>query len=456
MIYQLIEGQGYEPRGSALTLLTCHNQEAIISGPSETGKTTAALMRLHILAWKYPGLQGAIARKVRRSIYASTLQTYRRILGPESPVAVYGGQEPSWFDYPNGSRLIVAGLDDPGKLLSSEFDIIYVSQAEELAQGDWEVLLTRVTGRAGHMPYGQLLGDCNPGAPGHWIKQRANEGKLALLESRHEDNPVLYDDAGGLTEQGARTLAVLDSLSGVRLARLRFGRWVSAEGQIYTDYDSAVHLIDPIPLPGDWRRIRAVDFGLEHPFACLWLAQAPQSDDLYVYRQLYKTGRTVAEHAGTILAHSSGQWFEATVCDHDAEDRLTLARAGIPNIAARKPVLAGIGRVQDRLKARKLFIFRNSLIEADQVLVAKHLPFALEQEFESWVWANNATREVPIKINDHGLDALRYAVMYFDGGGDGAAGAPALPAQSRAARLPGREPLAQPVWRKTPPQRIGR
>jgi phage terminase large subunit len=102
-------------------------------------------------------------------------------------------------------------MDRPGKVLSGERDGIYVNQAEELTLEDWETLTTRTTGRGAVTDVPMLFGDCNPGPPSHWILNRPS---LDVLSSSHEDNPTLYDAAGQITDQGRRSMAILDALSG--------------------------------------------------------------------------------------------------------------------------------------------------------------------------------------------------------------------------------------------------
>jgi phage terminase large subunit len=142
---------------------------------------------------------------------------------------------------------------------------------------------------------------------------------------------------------------------------------------------------------------------------------------MYRYREIYMTGRTVATHAKQIVALSEGETIEETVCDHDAEDRQTLVENGIPNIAAKKDVLQGIGKVQDRLSKQadgrpRLFLLRDSLVEVDQELKANHSPTCTEEEIDSYIWKNSSRREEPVKENDHGCDGIRYMTMYLDGG----------------------------------------
>lgn len=431
-IYQIIETTdnsplAYQPFGGAADLWLCKAHEVILSGPAETGKTRGALEKLNALLWKYPGAQAVMVRKQYSDMPGSCIQTWeKKVLGDslsdDGPVFKYGGERPYFYDYINRSRLWVGGLDKPGKVLSSERDFIYVNQAEELELGDWETITTRATGRAGNAPYAQVFGDCNPGPRNHWILERVQAGKLKLFYSRHEDNPTLFDPITGLiTEQGKRTLEVLDGLTGVRYSRLRKGLWVSAEGQIYSDYDPTIHLIDRFEIPVDWRKIRVIDFGLVHPFVCGWWA-VDHDGRMYLYRQIYMTGRTVSTHAQLIKDLSAGEAIETTVCDHDAEDRQTLAENGIPNIPAKKDVLQGIGKVQDRLKRQidgkpRLCILRNSLVEIDQGLKLERKPYRVEDEFDSYVWANTQ-KEQPKKEYDDGMDMCRYAVQYLDGGDD--------------------------------------
>ncbi len=427
--YKIVEApanstiEAYQPYGAVADLWLCRSHESIIAGPAETGKTRGALELLNLLLWKYPGTQAVMIRKVYADMPGTCIQTWEKkvlgdSLGDNGPITKYGGEKPQFYDYPNKSRLWVGGLDNPGKTLSSERDFAYINQAEELELTDWETLTTRVTGRAGNAPYTRVFGDCNPGSRTHWILERANENKLTLLHSRHEDNPTLFDPVTKeITSQGQVTLSILDNLTGLRHSRLRLGQWVSAQGQIY-DYDPAIHLIDPLPIPPDWRRFRCIDFGLKHPFVCGWWA-VDHDERLYIYRQIYMTGRTVATHSKQINQLSGNERIEETVCDHDAEDRQTLAENGIPNIAAKKDVLWGIGKVQDRLKKQvdgkpRLFIFKNSLVEVDQLLKLERRPYAVEQEFDGYIWTNT-TKEQPVKQYDDGMDMTRYACAFVDG-----------------------------------------
>ena len=132
-MYQILAGEGiadadYTPRGGCKELIYDHSPEVIVEGPAETGKTLAACWKLHLLASKYPQSQWVIVRKIQRDLYGSVLQTWERVI-KGAPVTPYGGEKPEKYQYNNGATVWVAGMDNPGKVLSSERDGMYVNQA---------------------------------------------------------------------------------------------------------------------------------------------------------------------------------------------------------------------------------------------------------------------------------------------------------------------------------------
>lgn len=301
---------------------------------------------------------------------------------------------------------------------------MYVNQVEELSLSDWETITTRTTGRAGHVNFGGMtFGDCNPGAASHWILKRES---LKLLYSRHEDNPRLYDASGALTARGTRSMQILDALTGVRKERLRHGRWVNVEGAVY-DLDPVLHEIDAFPIPAEWQRYRVIDFGYTNPFVCQWWA-VDGDGRMYLYREIYMTQRTVRVHAARINALSGDERYVFTISDHDAEDRATLDECGIPTVPADKEISPGIQDVQERLKVAgdgrpRLFLVRGALVERDGRLAEAHKPVCTREEFDVYIWPHaqdgKAIKEIPVKDNDHGMDAARYMARFLKTGGSG-------------------------------------
>lgn len=429
----------YEPRGAAHDLFAARDPEILASGPAGTGKSMACLMKVHLMCLANPLMRAAIIRKTQTSLASTALKTWREQVAGEAITAgivrYYGGSaaEPPQYVYENGARVLIIGMDRPSRIMSSELDVAYVQEATELTVDDWEAITTRL--RNGRIPSGlhQLIADCNPDAPTHWLLERCQSGKTRMLESRHEDNPMLFDDAGAITERGQAYLSILDGLTGVRYQRLRRGLWVAAEGIIFEEFDPAVHVVDRFPIPQDWARYWSIDFGFVHPFVLQCWAEDPDGR-LYLYRELYRTGRTVDQHANDILkivTRADGTWKEPKpqiiVCDHDAENRRRFEQVlGQSTKPADKRVLHGIQLVQERMRAAadgrpRMFFLRDSVVYRDPELVNARKPAATVEELPGYIWLPDGTgrattKEQPLKKDDDGADAMRYLIVARDPG----------------------------------------
>lgn len=462
----------YAPRGAALELLQSTDPEVLISGPAGTGKSRACLEKILLIALNRPGSAHLIVRKTYKSLTNTVLKTWREWVAPEVIASGacwwYGGssEKPPGYYFENGSVINIAGMDDPTKVMSAEYDTVYIAEATELNEDHWDKLGTRL--RNGRVKYHRLIADCNPSHPQHWLKQRCDNGQTKMLNSVHVDNPRLSSDGETIdTEEGIAYMSRLDNMVGYNRSRLRDGLWVAAEGIVYGDvFDEAKHLIDPPAdwevLPGigpippvEWQRLWAVDFGYTNPFVCQFWAVRPTDGALFLYREVYYTQRLVEEHAAKILKQcvawsgkgeepemsrltrgedivkliNSGhlEWVDAkpreVICDHDAEDRATLKKhLGKSTRPAYKAVETGIEAVQSRYKRDLLFIVKGALVEKDPKLVKTKQPTCTAEEIPGYTYPEladiNADKkprdEKPKKVRDHGQDAKRYVVARCD------------------------------------------
>lgn len=435
----------YEPWGAAQRLFKERGDEVVISGPAGTGKSRAALEKVHLMCLLNPGMRALVVRKTLASLTATGLVTWREKVVREglayNVLTYYGGssQEPAQYRYANGSVVIMGGMDKAMKVMSSEYDLIFVQEATELTENDWESLTTRL--RNGKVSFQQLLADCNPDRPTHWLKQRSDKGQCLMIHAQHTDNPVLYTATGEMTVAGESYMAKLDALTGVRKERLRHGRWAASDGLVYDGFDPAVHLVDSFPVPDEWPRWWSIDFGYTHPFVCQMWAEDPDGR-LYLYREVFMTQKTVDQHCETIAKKVMkaakkevgrpwiGTWREprpqAVICDHDAEGRATFEREmGLVTKAANKKVTEGIQAVQQRLripdgeKKPRLFLMRDALVERDRNLDDAKAPCCTADEMVGYIWDSSAgeqLKETPRKLEDDGMDALRYVVAERDMG----------------------------------------
>lgn len=408
----------FDPLPWQVAPFRCTDPVVLLTGSAGGGKSRLAAEKVHGYCLRYPGAVAICLRKRREFASKSVVYALKEVQGDDPRVAFHAGD--NMFNYENGSRIFVAGMGDDNQRQAlrsingdGSADIIWGEEANALIEDDHNELLARRRGKAA--PWRQIIYSTNPDVPTHWIKRRLMDGGEAT---------VFYSNASDNTHNPDDYIDTLNSLSGVLHMRLALGQWVQAEGVVYEDWNEAIHVIDPFPIPSYWRRFRVVDFGYTNPFVCQWWA-VDQDGRMYRYREIYMSKRTVKVHARQINELSVGEHIEQTVTDHDAEDRATLNEEGIYSQNAAKDVSPGIQAVMQRLRPGhdgkpRIFFFRNALVEVDETLDAARKPLCTEQEFPGYVWQHDTSgkpvKEEPVKVNDHGMDTARYAVMYVDGG----------------------------------------
>jgi PBSX family phage terminase large subunit len=428
----------YQPHGTCVELFKFRGPEVLFAGPAGTGKSRACLEKLHLMALRNPNLRGLIVRKTLASLGSTALVTFENQVALEHLAAGemkwFGGspKEAACYKYRNGSVIVVGGMDKSMKIMSSEYDIVYVQEATELTESDWEAITTRL--RNNRVSFQQLMADANPDVPTHWLKIRCDTGKTKMIRSRHEDNPTLFSPkTGKITKGGKDYMAKLDALSGVRLMRLRKGIWCAAEGLVYEEYDPAVHLHKRIIKPPiSWTRYVSVDFGYTNPFVAQFWAE-DEDGRLYLYKELYGTKRTVDEWA-PLIKEAMNLKYEPrprmVICDHDAEGRAVLERElGMSTKAAKKSVEDGIQAVKTRLKLSdadgkpRLYLCEDAIIKKDPLLEDAKKPTCAIDEIVGYIWDRGTVKhqndgkppkEHPVKDNDHGMDAMRYMIAERD------------------------------------------
>ncbi len=302
---------------------------------------------------------------------------------------------------------------------------IYCPEATELTLEDWETLAGRL--RSARVPYQQIIADCNPTTPHHFLYKRWQSGLLTMLNTTHKDNPRYYDDkTNDWTDLGRQYLARLERMTGARRDRFLRGLWVAAEGVVY-DYDPAVHLhpADWKPDP-KWRHVWGIDWGKTAPTVLLVCA-VDDDGRIHVVREFYKTRLrpdTLAKWAARELDAANLKYPAAIVCDHDEERKADFERASggklTLQLADKTDRDKGIEALQSRFDVGKddkpMIQFHPRMLanEPDRVLVDAGRPTSLLEELPAYVWDEDMIKDEPIPDNDHSCDALRYVCRYVD------------------------------------------
>ena len=241
----------------------------------------------------------------------------------------------------------------------------------------------------------------NPEGPRHPFKvdliNRADELGVFHLAYGLDDNPILSEEIKAQLRR---------ELQGVWYQRLILGRWVAAEGAIYDAFDETRHVIDVEPEPRLLRReFVACDYGTGNPTVFLRLAEGMDERWYVLEEYCWDAGKmqrqkTDAEYMADLQRFLAGHHPQGIFIDPSAASfLLACRRAGLTVTQAEHAVVDGIRYVASLLAANRLFIHRRCA--------------TLLGELPGYVWDARAAEhgeDLPVKVNDHACDALRYGL----------------------------------------------
>lgn len=298
----------YRPRGGVLEGFYSKAPEVLLSGPARTGKSRGNLEFVHYCCERWKNVRVLIARKVRADLAESVLQTFEDEVLPEGHPIMDGADRShrSHYQYPNGSRIVLGGFNKVQRILSTEYDLVYIPETVECTQADLEVVISRLSGQA--LPFKQLRMDTNPSHPEHHLKKRCDAGIAELIECGPDCNPRFWDHVRGrFSPDGEAYYRGLEArLTGQRLMSLRYGKWAIAEGARFKNLDESLpypsgQLFDADVLwergvEPDWVKWISIDHGVAAPYCALWHA-APSDREIFTVREDYQTGFEADEQA---------------------------------------------------------------------------------------------------------------------------------------------------------------
>jgi len=419
--------------GGNLKLQYCQDREVLLCGGRGTGKSVAALFKLHVLLATNPGARGLVVRRTRQSITKSTLPLFENcILEPNSDLAKFltnkGGhkQYRERYIYPNKSEFEFGGMDKPGDFKSADYDIILFEEAEqEKSLTNYLELVPCL--RNNQISFQQIICVCNPGSPHHWLYTRSHDkyrGELPMtyISTTLKDNPLYWDQKKDqYTEAGKSYIKPFESYPTHLYRRYFEGLWVAAEGSVYGEvWDPDIHVVEPFDtVQKEYRHIISIDWGTAHVGVAQVWAISPDNV-MFLVEEVYLPGKDVQWWLETVQDLRERYNPDAIVADSaNLGNRQYFDTRGIRTVKAIKnPVKDGISMVYSRLSRKKLFLFRDARRHNPSQEQMNHsLPTCFAEEIEGYVWKidkDGKTVEEPVKKSDDAADACRYAVAHID------------------------------------------
>lgn len=355
---------------------------AFIAGVG-SGKTFGGAVKGISLA--EPNTLGLVVAPTYPMLRDATLRAYQDILG--DALDVHKGEMLGRLS--NGAEILFRSADKPDRLRGPNIHWAHIDEGALCPSGTWEIVIGRLRASGGAGPC--FITSTPKGR--NWLYERAPE--LHVFRAHTADNPYLAD---------AFVESLRASYTGKFAAQELRGEFVAFEGLVYEEFDRARHVQER---EGPWNRVViGCDEGYTNPAVLLVVAEDGDGrvhvlDEFYKRRVLQ--GDVVGECGRLVAAYGA----DSVLVDPSAAGLIAeMLSAGLPASAADNAVTDGIQAVKARLAVVGDGRARFSISPQCANTLA---------EFESYVWKETAGRmtDAPEKVNDHAMDALRYAVMHL-------------------------------------------
>lgn len=385
------------------SILDANRRLNIWHGAVRSGKTIASLIRWAqaVEEWRGDG-HLVMVGKTSRSLERNALDPLRELLGRDE-VVVHRGAGEAWI---LGKPVLIYGANDERaeqKIRGGTWGQLYGDEVTLWPESFYRIGMQRLSpaGARGFFT-------TNPDSPLHWFK-------VGFLDKRDEldliDFHFVLADNETLTPEYIAALKAENT--GLWRKRFVDGLWVAAAGTIWDAFDEDKHVVDELPeglVIVRW--FASFDYGTSNPFVALligvdtngryWVTDEWRWDSRAKQRQL--TDSQYRTQMETWLAEGPGK--PKTIWgDPSATSFLTECRQhDLPVGLADNSVENGLRSVATVIAGDRLRILRRC-----QGLIA---------EIPGYVWDPKAQAkgiDAPLKVNDHGCDALRYGVRSDSG-----------------------------------------
>ena len=275
-------------------------------------------------------------------------------------------------------------------------------QCKDDSEGIWHEIQARLMDRGGFSAQSMT-----PILHQAWLEER--------IRALPETDAVFYADLndnrksrGGYIEDSEIDALIAEWPVEIQATRIA-GRFAAFLGAVFKTFSRDVHVCSPFKIPDGWPRWRSIDFGFNNPFVCLWLTRDPDKH-WYVYAEHYQARESLAFHAERMKGISGRERYRCTWADHDSQDRHELETHSIRTMPARKDVHPGIEAVQAVLKVQDDGRPRLQIFSTCKHTIAEMIGYRWAEGAES-----KDAKDEPLKVNDHCVDALRYAILGAEG-----------------------------------------
>jgi len=178
------------------------------------------------------------------------------------------------------------------------------------------------------------------------------------------------------------------------------GEWVKFEGLVYADIEDETHQLER-PVSEMVRFCAGVDWGYEHPWV-LVIAGQDEAGRWHFFEEVHQSHLTTDAQIDLVLDLMRRYSLERVYCPDDRPEGIeSFKQAGVPAVSYKREVINGIQAV-----AAKLALTDGRAGCTFSAAVPKTY-----SECKQYQWRKRPEgtpgKEEPLKVNDHGPDAVR-------------------------------------------------
>ena len=360
-------------------------------GSAGSGKSYTIIQRLILRCCNEP-IKVLVCRRYATTLRNSCFDLFKEILAKWQLTQHVKIKETDMsITFPNGSQIIMIGLDVEEKLLSlNNISTIWIEEAYEVEKNKVEQLNLRMRGAADNQ---QLILSWNPISKNSWLYnfsvQEPPENSI-FIHSTYKDNPFLP----------VSYVQALDEMETRNPAKYRIyglGEWgVDAEGLVIQNWRKEE--FNPMELASSGLEHRAgMDIGWVDKSAIIDTLYDRENKTIYVFNEFYKSGCQLTELASAIEKMN----LKKTKLYVDAAEPRTIQFFKNEGINA-----TGCAKGKDSVKAGLMFLQDHLIIVHPkcQNFIAELENFSYIKSKLTGEWTEDTTHEW-----SHAIDACRYA-----------------------------------------------
>lgn len=354
-------------------------------GGAGSGKSVFLTQRTVLRVLREPGHRILVVRKVASTLRNSVYRLFKDVIGDWGLSHLFTFSD-SYLNIRcvNGSEIIFVGLDNAEKLKSvAGITSIWVEEATELSEKDFNQLDLRLRGRAEH--HKEVCLSFNPISETHWLKRRFYDvvrDDVFTLTTTYKDNRFLDDHY-------VEVLEALKDSDPVYYAVYCLAQWGSTGNLVWNNYK-----VKDFPLDQFDALYAGLDFGFNDPSA--FLVIGVKDSELYIVKEFYQTHLTNRELMDRLTPYRGLR----ITADCAEPDRIKEFYQHGFNISPCRKYKGSVKHDIDFIRGKKIWVHPSCTH-----FLAEISGYTYQTDM------NGNPTEEPIGTNDHLMAALRYGTQ---------------------------------------------